>query len=1167
MLFNIAKIDIPHLASDILSYLVTLLDKIRLILYNYIEYYSGGLRHRIDYIIRALHGATLGEVFMLKIVRCTHPSSVRGAFCSQISEIIDNGGRAVLIVPEQQTVMAEALMARVLPPASVLRFEVTNFTRLANTTFRTLGGLTGEYCDTAKKHLIMWRTLTELSPTLSMTDGRRDIGAGMVDASLAAVAQMQNSGIRPSDLADTASHEGLAFDSRLAAKLKDLASIYSLYKKLLGERYADTGDDAEMMIKKLRENPDFLSDTAVFIEGFTSFTEPQYRLIGILSERSTVTVGLTLPNGCEAAFEYTEIIDCQGRLDSAARKEGSDIKLLREEGFATRRNESLDEVCSLLWSGYKPNDKICLQNKDDLRIFEAATPYEECAFVAEDIRRRVMGGASYSDIAIVARGVDNHRGILDGALADAGVPAFLSYRRDINEFEAIKLIYSAYAVTRGFNREDVISYSKCALSGVSREECDEFEGYVNLWQINGSRFTDEGVWNMNPDGYSIKRREGTDEKLLRIHGVRQRIVRPLVALGERAAQATTVREQAGILLDFLLEIDLEGSLIKRAEDLAAMGEGELAEHNSTLWRMICGALDTLVTVLDDAPCDAEAFLSQLKVVFSACDVGRIPSYVDQVTVGSADMLRLYEKKHVYLIGVNAGAFPANISDNSYFTERDKRKLSECGLALDPELEIKGARELYIFSRAFSYATDSVTLSYSAADTRFKAIEPSAVIKRIGELTGGDVKPIRIDTIPFVDRVYSPAQALSMVGGLSDGEYNVVRSALIDADYGREVAVCEGDISNTTARLGTRIVADDKSLVLSQSKIDKYVDCPFMYFCKYLIKLTREERAEFDSRNIGSFIHAILENFFATLSEQGRKSGELTAEERASLTRAAAEKYITQLGEDVINGSAMTRIKVDRLCRAALPVVEDLCEEFALSAFEPRFFELSIGEDEDSPEPIHIKADSGPVTIYGVIDRVDAYKKGADVYVRVVDYKTGHKDFSPNDMAEGSNLQMFLYLKALVESENERFLRRLDLGEDGKVLPAGVIYVKTSVRDVKIDVPDDRVASDAVKSVQQREGMVLNDPVVTSAMTLRYSPLYSKRSPTKVDKTKEKFRYTADGWKAIMKTVEDSVCRVADGIRSGVMDATPNDSKGRQPCEYCEFKPICRHEGIKRPFKR
>ena len=182
---------------------------------------------------------------MLKIVRSRLASSVREAFCEQISGIIADGGRACLIVPEQQTVMAEALMAGILPPSSVLSFEVTNFTRLANTAFRALGGLSGEYCDSAKKSLIMWRTLTELSPTLAMTAGRREINSGLVESALSAVGQMQNLGIHPTDLADTAMLDQLKEDKRLSSKLTDLASIYSLYKNLLGQRYADTGDDAD----------------------------------------------------------------------------------------------------------------------------------------------------------------------------------------------------------------------------------------------------------------------------------------------------------------------------------------------------------------------------------------------------------------------------------------------------------------------------------------------------------------------------------------------------------------------------------------------------------------------------------------------------------------------------------------------------------------------------------------------------------------------------------------------------------------------------------------------------------------------------------------------------------------------------------------------------------
>ena len=1096
---------------------------------------------------------------MLKIVRSGFSSGAREAFFKEIAELTESGRSSILIVPEQQTVMAEGVMSRLLPASSALCFEVTNFTRLANTTFRTLGGLSGEYCDSAKKSLIMWRTLTELSPVLSMTSGRKEINSGLVESALSAVSQMQNLSIAPDTLAEIAQLEEIKTDNRLASKLSDLAAIYSLYKSILSERYADSGDDADAMVKKLRENPTFLSDTTIFIEGFSSFTEPQYALIALLSARSQVRVALTLPKGREDAFEFSEIAECQNRLVSAARKEGSDIKLTREEGQGKKKDEALDEICSLLWSTIKSNDNITLQNGDNLRIFEAKTPYDECSFVCEDIKKKIVEGASYSDFAIVSRSADKYDGILDRALAQANIPAFTSYKRDIQEFEAIKLIYTAYAVARGFRREDVISYAKCALSGVDIDECDEFEMYVNKWQISGRRFTDDQVWNMNPLGYTTHRSSDTDEKLMRIDSVRRRIIDPLFALAEKINTAETVKEQATVLVEFLISINMEKALRHRAEMLKKMGENDLAEENSKLWQIICNSLDTLVTVLGDSPADADAFLAQLKIVFSSANIGRIPASVDSVTVGSADMLRLYEKKHIYLIGVNAGQFPSTVSDRSYFSERDRIRLSSLGLPISPEMEVSGARELYIFSRAFAYATDSVTLSYSSCDTRFKAIEPAEVIGRISFLTGNRVKPVKISSIPLTERLYSPECALSEIGDM-DEHYDAVRSALLRSGYEREISILEGDISTTQARLGGSIVKGvaDRPLSLSQTKIDSYVSCPFGYFCRYIINLGEDERAEFDSRSIGSFIHAILENFFTSLSNEGRKSGELTAEERVSLTRAAAEKYIRELGEDMLHASPRTKIKIDRLCRAALPVVDGLCDEFSQSAFEPRFFELSLGGGEDdSPGRVKINADSGIVNIYGIIDRVDAYKKGEDVYLRVVDYKTGKKEFSPDDMAEGSNLQMFLYLKALVESENQKFREKVGAGEGGRIIPAGVIYVKTAVSDVRVDTPDDSLAQMTVKSAQGREGMVLDDPEVISAMTLKYTPLYSKRTPDKIPENKKHLLYTEQGWEQIMETVEGAVGKVADGIRCGEISATPKEQKGKSPCEYCPYKPICR----------
>lgn len=1097
---------------------------------------------------------------MLSIIRSRFSASQRGAYTDRISKIVDRGGKAYLIVPEQQTVMAEAMMARELPPSAVLTFEVTNFTRLANTTFRSLGGISGEYCDSAKKALIMWRTLTELSPALCMTAGRREINSGLVESCLSAVSQMQSLGIDADSLSRVVDNDKISGDGRLTSKISDLSMVYSLYKRLLKERYSDTGDDAEAMIKKLEENPDFLSDTEIFIEGFTSFTEPQYRLISLLAKRTDVSVYLEIPCGKENSFEYKEIVNTQQRLKGCADKERG-IKLMREEGYLQKRKESLDEISSLLWSTDSHYDKISLQKADDVRIFEAKTPYDECSFVCEDIRRRVMNGASYSDFAIIARQADNYHGILDSALSESEIPAFLSVRRDITEFEAIKLIYTAYAVIRGFSRENVISYAKCSLSGVEKNECDEFEMYVNKWQINGSRFTDGEVWNMNPEGYVTFLRGSAAEKLIRVDSVRQKIINPLMSFAARVAAATTVREQASVLLDFLLEIDMESGLERLSDKLKKLDESALAEENSRLWGIICDALDTVVTVLGDSPADGDAFLAQLKTVFSATDIGRIPSYVDRVTVGSADMIRLHDKKHIYLIGVNAGAFPATISESGYFSEKERRKLKDCGLMIEPEMEIKGARELYIFTRAFSYATESVTISYSALDTRFKALEASEVVKKIEDLTGGKVKPRVIEKMPFSNRLYSPLSAVSRLNEMGDKAKEVKR-ALVDSGFEKEVNICEKNIANTAVILGRDLVEKDEPLFLSQSSIDAYVNCPFQYFCKYVIRIDKDERAEFDAGNIGSFIHAILENFFRALEADGKSAAELTPEERSTRTRDAAKKHLALLGEDVIGASVSTRIKIERLYRVAQPIVDVFCEEFSVSGFTPKYFELSVGKNKYGRDSVYVDVyhvDDGNVTITGKIDRVDKFVDSeGSLYLRVIDYKTGKKEFTPQDLEEGKNLQMFIYMKAIVEGKNKALREDLGIDEKTEIHPAGVLYAKTSVRDLCIEVPDDNIALEEVKKAQRREGMMLNNPEVISANTVKYSPLYYGRNPEKIDTQKEeKWLYNEDRWKEISATVEGSISRVANKIRSGKIEATPAEIGRGFACDFCKFMPICR----------
>ena len=74
---------------------------------------------------------------------------------------------------------------------------------------------------------------------------------------------------------------------------------------------------------------------------------------------------------------------------------------------------------------------------------------------------------------------------------------------------------------------------------------------------------------------------------------------------------------------------------------------------------------------------------------------------------------------------------------------------------------------------------------------------------------------------------------------------------------------------------------------------------------------------------------------------------------------------------------------------------------------------------------------------GKIDRVDIYTKDGVKYIRVVDYKTGSKEFVLSDILSGLNMQMLIYLDIICDKELS--------GRDYS--PAGVLYSPASMKKI------------------------------------------------------------------------------------------------------------------------
>jgi len=198
----------------------------------------------------------------------------------------------------------------------------------------------------------------------------------------------------------------------------------------------------------------------------------------------------------------------------------------------------------------------------------------------------------------------------------------------------------------------------------------------------------------------------------------------------------------------------------------------------------------------------------------------------------------------------------------------------------------------------------------------------------------------------------------------------------------------------------------------------------------------------------------------------------------------------------------------------------------------------------------------------MVDRVDGYIHNEELYLRVVDYKTGKKSLNLPDILYGKDMQMLIYLFALQNLSKELYGR--------EIAPAGVLYVPA--RDVILKAP--RNSSDEeINKLREKElrrtGLILNDPVVIEAMENGDEKKYL---PVKLNKDGDitgDSLVTPEQIALLSKHISQMLCRAAGEILGGSIECSPyykniNDNA----CMYCEYSAVCcfdEDEGDRRKF--
>lgn len=206
---------------------------------------------------------------------------------------------------------------------------------------------------------------------------------------------------------------------------------------------------------------------------------------------------------------------------------------------------------------------------------------------------------------------------------------------------------------------------------------------------------------------------------------------------------------------------------------------------------------------------------------------------------------------------------------------------------------------------------------------------------------------------------------------------------------------------------------------SASAFNNYGQCPFKYWLTNLLDIEPREEPEAGLRVHvrGSLYHRALEIFYSRLV-QIPPVERLAVKEQ--LLKQSLEEAVEWFKEnpDFTPGPYWENEQKDMLFRLRRFVEFDSNriqrgdEVLAHPAlFEARF---GFGFDPNSYPALVIDGEHGPITIRGVIDRVDLHEEpnGDGIAATVIDYKTSSSPISLADAQTGTNLQLPLYALAV-----------------------------------------------------------------------------------------------------------------------------------------------------------
>ncbi len=1024
----------------------------------------------------------------------------------------------ILMVPELISHDTERRLCQAAGDTASRYAQVLSFTRFARRICELVGNV--ECLDNGGRLVAMASAARSLHSRLkayAALETRPEFLTELVDA----VDEFKRCCISAEDLKAAA----MKTEGSLAQKLEELSLLLESYDSLCSRGKRDPRDQMTWVLEQLEEI-DFAGRHVFYIDGFPDFTRQHMAVLSHLIENSPqVVVSLN----CDAVGSHSLCFEKAGQtareLLDCARRAGVEVQIRLEQ----ERDDPLLAVSTGLFQG-KTEHMPALAGR--VRLLRTNSIYEECQAAARRILELVHNGCRYRDMALVCTDMAAYGPALRLVFGRCHIPIYLSGTEDVLQSGVVATVLAALdAALGGFEKRDVLRYLRSSLSPLDADTCDLVENYAFTWRIERRLWKEE--WTFHPQGLSGQWDEDSRAMLTRLNEARKLAVEPLVRLEAAFKKASSLRQQVLACYGFLEDVGLAERILLLADSMDAAGDNRSAQMLNQLWEILLTALEQLHDVLGQTLWEPDTFTKLLKLLLSQYDVGTIPAVLDAVAVGPVSAMRCQQQKHLLLLGADEGSLPGYGGAAGLLNDQERVQLRDLGLPLTGgAVEGLQAEFAEIFG-VFCGAEETVSVSCAS--------QPSFVFRRLEDMAG----PAEF---------YVPEPAATVTDAVSAGAY---LARWEDRQTARELGV-EDAYLDTLFRKGYSLGSVQpeniqrlygSKLFLSASQVDRQASCRLSYFLQYGLRAKERKEATVDPAEFGTYVHAVLE---ATVREVMDLGGfrEVDLEKTLEVAQKHSEGYTRE------HYSQLESQRLQYLFRRNVQelemVVRELWRELNLARFEPKKFELGFGFDGEMP-PISVAGGAMPAQLRGFVDRVDTWDREGATYFRVVDYKTGKKEFDYCDVYNGVGLQMLLYLFALEDGGQTIGAQRVPAGV--QYFPARAPYISTDGSLSEEDAQKEHLKQ------WKRSGLLLSEEASLEAMdpTEKLDTLCCTR---KKDGTLSGDLADRAQLGLLKDYVMGTLRKMVDQIASGQVTANPyTRGSSFDACTYCPYGAVCHKDSV------